>query len=515
MSKPEPQTIAAIKRYRAVKIARLVSRCYYYSRRGHKSKIYGLVGDELLSLGGIYIKFLQTVILQSPNMLKHWKNPQRLSIFERLNTEPLDIHRFLTESLGGDAERLESISPEPFAAGSFGQVYMAKLDQKDVVIKVMRPQVNEFLKFDLRLLRWFWRVCNRYLANSQSLDLNLAFDDFAEQTLSEVDYVAEAQFATDQYTAYHDHPKLVIPKTYLELCRDNLIVQDYVGGISVVRLVELHDQGVDVIKYTQDQLGSKLVDQFQTLAYELTWGVFSMPKIMGDAHPGNIKLLPNNKIALIDFGLAAIPGNNQSALLDLIIEYHNLIEGRFNAGKLFVSYLRFFGRDLYRALKKLSTMTPGKIDINQKLGQLAEENVKQLLSQEDIDQISRSPKAISILDNLANQDNRLALQTKVEDSQVIRAGLAFHSLLANLGLYRQVMGPVYEKVLPRIHEAYPELRTQTDPEISSAQALDIVSGWLERVANRNPSLFRELIVHLQLPKRLDEKLDPDQLKLET
>ena len=515
MPKSEPQTIAAIKRYRAMKMARLVSRCYYHSRRGKKSAIYGLVGDELLSLGGIYIKFLQTVILQSPNMLKHWKNPQRLSIFEKLNTEPLDINRFLAESLGEDAERLESVSPEPFAAGSFGQVYMAKLDQKDVIIKVMRPQVNEFLKFDLRLLRWFWRVCNRYLANSQSLDLNLAFDDFAEQTLSEVDYVAEVQFATDQYATYRDHPKLVIPKTHLELCRDNVIVQDYVGGVSAAHLVELHDQGVDVIKYNQDQLGSDLVDQFQTLAYELTWGVFSLPKIMGDAHPGNIKLLPDNKVALIDFGLAAVPGSNQGALLDLIIEYHNLINGHFNAGKLFVSYLRFFGRDLYRALKKLSTITPGKIDINHELGQLAEENVKQLLSQEDIDHIARSPKAISILDNLANQDNRLALQTRVEDSQVIRAGLAFHSLLANLGLYQQVMGPVYEKVIPRIQEAYPALRTQSDPEMSSGLALDIVSSWLERVANRNPSLFRELIAHLQLSKRLDKELDPKQLKLET
>ena len=515
MPRSEPQTIAAIKRYRAMKIARLVSRCYYLSRRGKKTDIYGLVGDELLSLGGIYIKFLQTVVLQSPNMLKHWKNPQRLSIFEKLNTEPLDIERFLAQSLGNDAQRLESVSPEPFAAGSFGQVYSAKLDDKDVVIKVMRPQVSELLKFDLRLLRWFWRVCSRYLANSKSLDLNLAFDDFSSQTLSEVDYVAEAQFAVDQYTAYKNHKKLVIPKTYLELCRDNVIVQDYVGGISAAHLVELHDQGVDVLKYNREQLDSDLVDQFQTLAYELTWGVFSLPKVMGDAHPGNIKLLPNNKVALIDFGLAATPGNNQAALLDLVIEYHNLIQGRFNAGRLFVSYLRFFGRDLYRALKKVSTLVPGKVDINRELGQIAEENIKQLLSAEEIDQIAKSPKAISILDNLANQDNRLALNTKVEDSQVIRAGLAFHSLLANLDLYQEVMGPVYKKVIPKIQESYPGLKTQSDPEMSSAQALDIVSGWLERVANRNPTLFRELVVHLQLPKRLNKRLDPDQLKLET
>ena len=186
MTKTEPQTIAAIKRYRAMKMARLISRSYYHSRRGNKAEMYSLVGDELLSLGGIYIKFLQTIVLQSQNMLKYWRNPARLSIFENLSTEPLDIKAFLAEHLDDDADQLKSVSPEPFAAGSFGQVYMAKLDGQDVIIKVMRPQVAELLKFDLKLLRYFWRVCNRYFAASKSLDLNIAFNGFASQTLNEV-----------------------------------------------------------------------------------------------------------------------------------------------------------------------------------------------------------------------------------------------------------------------------------------------------------------------------------------
>ena len=75
------------------------------------------------------------------------------------------------------------------------------------------------------------------------------------------------------------------------------------------------------------------------------------------------------------------------------------------------------------------------------------------------------------------------------------------------------MEPVYQRVIPRINETYPELRTQGDPEMSSAQAIDIVSNWLERVANRNPSLFQDLMRRLQLPRRLDQ-VGPDPVEAE-
>ena len=148
---------------------------------------------------------------------------------------------------------------------------------------------------------------------------------------------------------------------------------------------------------------------------------------MGDAHPGNIKLLPGGQVALIDFGLSATPGNNQAALFNLVIEYGNLVAGRFNPGQLFVSYLRFFGRDLYRALKKLSSLTPHPIDLNHELGQMAEASLHKIISPSEVDQIIRSPKAIAILDRIANQDNRLGLKTRVEDSPADpgRFGLQF------------------------------------------------------------------------------------------
>ena len=222
----DQQTLKAIKRYRAMKVGRLVTRYYYYAKKDDREALYNLIGDELLSLGGVYIKFLQSLVLQSSNLMKYWKNPKRLSVFEDLTNEPLDIEQVLIANLGPKkATKLENIGLEPFAAGSFGQVYSAHLAGKPVIIKVLRPQIKELLKFDLRLLRYFWKVSSRYIASKESLNFSNSFEDYAQQTLNETDYAAEAQFADEQYKIYADHPTLKIPKTYLGYCTDQIIVQ--------------------------------------------------------------------------------------------------------------------------------------------------------------------------------------------------------------------------------------------------------------------------------------------------
>ena len=313
-------SLREIKRYRRIKMFRLIGRCYYYKRRKRLGDLYNLIGDEFLELGGVYIKFLQSLMLQNVVMMKHWKNPKKLTVFEKLVAEPLDIDRFLKKELKSQAARLTEVSPEPIAAGSFGQIYSAKLDNNQpVVIKVIRPQVWNLLRFDLKLLRYFWRAFSRQLAKTSSVDFDISsgFEDFASQTLKETDYLAEAQFADEQYQVYKDHPSLVIPKTYLDLCQSKIIIQDYIGGISGSYLVELKQQGVDPQKYIKEKLGSDVSQQLQVVAYEIIWGAFSQPRVMGDAHPGNIKLLENNKVALIDFGISAQLGDNQAALLGI------------------------------------------------------------------------------------------------------------------------------------------------------------------------------------------------------
>jgi predicted unusual protein kinase regulating ubiquinone biosynthesis (AarF/ABC1/UbiB family) len=119
-------TLRAMKRQRTLRLAKLLSRAFYLRRRGRKSEMYNLICDEMVSLGGVYVKFLQGVMLNG-KVMKQWTNPNRLKIFESLDTEPLDIVQILRAELSADQlANITLVQPEPFAAGSFGQVYFAQ-----------------------------------------------------------------------------------------------------------------------------------------------------------------------------------------------------------------------------------------------------------------------------------------------------------------------------------------------------------------------------------------------------
>ena len=495
------QKIGAIKRYRAVKISRLILKCYYLIKRDKTEQVYSLIGDELLNLGGVYIKFLQNLILQNDSFHKYWNNPKKLTVFEDLDFEPLDVEAILINELGSTkAKRIKAVSGQPFAAGSFGQVYSAQLNNKPVIIKILRPQVNELLKFDLRLLRYLWIASNKYINKISSLDLNPNFSEFAKQTMSEIDYEAEVEFANEQYKIYKNHKFLNIPKTHVNYCTDQIIVQEYVGGISAAYLIKLHQQGVDVKNYVKKELNSDLIKQLQTVAYEIIWGSFKYPRIIGDAHPGNIRLMKDNQVSLIDFGIhATCPKSHQKpAFFHFVREYSILMKGEINPGRLFISSLRYFGNDLYRSLNKLSKLSNQKINFNDKLSKIAEANFDLHFDKSELVRLSNNPKALFLFSKLINRDNQFGLKTKIEDLSFVRANLAFNSILSGLGIHQSVLSEVFERAIVDVSKAHPEYQTTADKDISHSDAIDIVCSWLERIANRNPALFRDLVQQLKL-----------------
>ena len=493
--------VKAIKRQRAAKIAKILARSYYLNKSRQKDKLYSLLGDEMMALGGVYVKFLQGVMLQSW-MMKRWHNPNRLRIFENLDSEPLDVKRIMADNLKGRSKEITHLQPEPFAAGSFGQVYFAQhIDGTPVIIKVLRPLISETLKFDLKLLKRFWSITHKRLNPHTGFNMNSAFKEFSAQTLKETDYIAEAEFAHEQYMTYKDHPKLVIPKTYLNLCTKQIIVQEYIGGISGAQLVKMiQTDGINPKTYIKEQTGSDMTKQLQTLAFELLWGTFHLPRIMGDAHPGNVKFLANNQIALIDFGISARSCSNQGAYLAMLREYDQMSSGSFNVANLFASSLRLFGGELYRALNKVSKLVGKDQDLNIELSKVIKTNFEILSGSEDLDTILKSPKAVMMFDRIANRNNRFGFSMKVEDAEMLRAVMSFVTLIESLGIYKEVMQATYPKVIKQVNEVYPEIQTRPDPEMTIGQAVDILYDWLERVASRDPALFRNLMGKLSLKR---------------
>lgn len=121
--------------------------------------------------------------------------PEAMTILAKLQSsaEPVDfdiIREVLVEDIGekklGDFEDLSIV---PDAAASIGQVHRAKLNGKNVAIKVQYPGVAESIESDLQILK---RVAKSFLgASGRVMDMKPLFAEFQRVLEQEADYHAE------------------------------------------------------------------------------------------------------------------------------------------------------------------------------------------------------------------------------------------------------------------------------------------------------------------------------------
>ncbi len=497
---------AQIKRKRTVKLAQVASKAYNQHRKGDTDGMAATIIDSFIELGGVYVKFLQGVLLQS-SKLKSSKNANKLRIFENLDSEPMDISRYLQYHLGPTKlKQITSINPIPFAAGSFGQVYYGiHADGTAIIIKIMRPLIRETLRYDLKLIGIFTRRFIKKGYTNMDIDLKQAYEEFRQATLRETNYVEEANFAHELYEHYKDNPKLIIPKTYLDLCTPSLIVQEYIDGISAAQLLTLKDQGVDPKQYIHEQLGSDIDEQLITVGYEYMYGVYTLDRMQGDPHPGNIRFMTNNRVGIIDFGISARTPKEKAAFLELLHEYGKLYKGQQDVANMFNQFLRFFVSDLYTALKKLNTMLPKKPsdeDFTKIVGKIAEQAFTSELGDKatltSLLKDANETQLMMTINKLVNKDNRFGLVMKLETSEFTRAMSTYMSLVGSLDRRSQVLQSVFSRSVTAIERDFSEVVDDPLSEKSISQALEIISNWLERIALRDPQLFKQLMNRIRI-----------------
>lgn len=272
----------------------------------------------LKDLGGVYIKFLQ-IICVNHNFTAGWITPKELSVFENVNLEHIDLSVIIDPRI--------NIENTPFAAGSFAQVYRGYLpDGNKVAIKVLRPSVIKRLDRDLVVIRRVARLANRFLPKTL-LNFKDIASEFCITAKAETDYEAEIANTNYFYNYFKDNENVVIPKVYTEFSNKNAIVQDYIEGPTFGEILELRSADLPASKIALDKTGSNLWQQLTIAGQELLKMVCLADFTFGDPHPGNIKLLPDNKIAFIDFGIVVGKVSNRMAFYNFMKEYLRIYQG--------------------------------------------------------------------------------------------------------------------------------------------------------------------------------------------
>jgi ubiquinone biosynthesis protein len=198
------------------------------------------------------------------------------------------------QELGLTAEQaFLRFDPEPVAAASIGQVHRAMLpDGTDVVVKVQRPEAPRQIESDLQLMRSAARFARDRVRAFEFVDAEGLVDEFARSIRQELDYVHEGRNAEVFRRNFAGSPTVVVPRVYWQYSTGRLLTLEEIQGIQLRDL----------------ELATRTDESRRDLAYQMTdaWMtmIFRHGFFHGDPHPANIIVLPDDRIGLIDFGLA-------------------------------------------------------------------------------------------------------------------------------------------------------------------------------------------------------------------
>lgn len=215
---------------------------------------------------------------------------------------PALVHQVLTENFGPDwRARFREFDERPAAAASLGQVHRAIWhDGREVAVKVMYPGAREAVDSDLRQLRGLSGVIGAVMPGA---DVDTLIATVCAIVGDELDYHLEARCQQICADAFVDHPEFLVPNVVAHT--DGVLVSDWIEGISVTRLIATGHPD------ERNRVGM-LILRFLESSYVRSGVLYS------DVHPGNFLMLPDGRLAVVDFGACGeYPANFRSLVFDI------------------------------------------------------------------------------------------------------------------------------------------------------------------------------------------------------
>ncbi len=484
-------------------IVRLLFNVAMQSIRGDKDTSERVMYEGFMSLGGVYVKFLQLMMMRT-RLFSKLTASERMAVYDRVSVDDIDIHAQLERQLDSRyREQIVHVDDKPFAGGSFAQVYMGQhIDGTKIILKVLRPSLIENVHADLRILGFIVFILRHRM--KVATDMRALFKNFRSVVLKETDYVTEVNNAEYFYNYFANNADIVIPRTYSDICTYSVIVQEFVDGLAATELIEAIGMGHDAKAYTANAVGSDLVAQANVLGRELIVGMYTADRVFGDTHPGNIKLLSGNRVGIIDFGIAGEPPEDRQSFMILMQNVIAICNGNFDEGETFINGMRFFTSDLYRAINTLSESRASILD--QKEGESIIDEIKRTAgralqssqAQADIEALARSGKVSKIMNSVINKDNKFAFNVRIDEGAAIamRTADGYVSLLESLGLIDELIPNVLQEGVDRVYQKGGLLKGNPET-IEYETAVNIASDWAQNLIESDPVFFSSLIQKLR------------------
>jgi ubiquinone biosynthesis protein len=204
------------------------------------------------------------------------------------------IREVIRAELGRPPEELfERFDDEPLASASIAQVHRARLKTgQEVVVKVQHPGAAEKAGPDLEILEGLAEFLEKHSEALRAYQPAAIARHFRRTLWRELDFTHERHNLEDFARNFADDATVRFPEVHREFCTEQVLTMDYLEGITGTNGNALKSAQVDLNQFVRRGANVFLNMIFRDGLYH------------ADPHPGNLMLLPQGVVGVIDCGQA-------------------------------------------------------------------------------------------------------------------------------------------------------------------------------------------------------------------
>jgi ubiquinone biosynthesis protein len=205
---------------------------------------------------------------------------------------PAVVRQLIEAELGQPiTELFAKFDENALASASIGQVHRARLATgEEVVVKVQHAGIEKIVHEDLEVLAGLALLAER-MPDFASYRPVATVAEMSRTLRRELDFGREERNMHQFAQQFADNPTVCVPRTFTEFCTAHVLTMEYVEGIKLSETARLVAAGLDL-----EEIARRGADLYLQMIF--THGFFH-----ADPHPGNLVLLPGNRIGLLDFGM--------------------------------------------------------------------------------------------------------------------------------------------------------------------------------------------------------------------
>lgn len=220
-----------------------------------------------------------------------------------------EVRRIIEAEFGAPLkEFFEFFDETSFASASIGQVHRARLaDGEIVAVKVQRPGIKKIIEVDLEIMLHLATLMERNIEEMSLYRPVKIVEEFARTLEKEIDYTIEATSMERFGRNFLADPSVYVPKVFRDTSSERVLTMEFMEGIKISDIDRMDKAG-----YDREIISVHGADFFLKQVFD--YGFFH-----ADPHPGNIFVLPDNVICLLDFGMTdSVDRQTREEFVDLI-----------------------------------------------------------------------------------------------------------------------------------------------------------------------------------------------------